>query len=451
MPASAQQSEAGQAEKSQRVKRWTIAVGVVLAVAVFLGLVSGLLPGIPDPQQKALTVFYRPNAGKEGLSLYLQPPMSMLQVEGRSQALAMQFTNYQSTPVQLLDVHVEPSNCFTLRFNRPGPLTVMPNQSVVLLPRLAARAGVEEDSTRCHQQSLNFVYSWDGAESRVNTNSVSTSPVTLIARWKEFAERLLHALDAIVISVSLPLFLGLLNYLYQRSADRRAQQETALARNLQVWKEILPSIIKLVTQHYVPISRKMDIVTEEIVKLESHDPAQGGSTLNVLAALLLLRRAVWELYQQNGGWYLRSKRAEQLCTNLADRLWDECDSYCRTVEFRNLAEGFTREDTFFTIRDHLSSPTVTPERRQLRNDFEYALRDPRKLDRIKRLLSLSTRVLDFECDRPLYPEWYEEAPRFNTHQFSVLGLGIRDEERVQQIAAEYMAGIRPECKYEAPA
>lgn len=434
---------------------------ILAAVFVLWELSTRHIVGMPETVQKNVTVSYPPHSDAEGVSIFLQPPMATLQFENESQVLGVQFINHTAKPVDFDRLKPYPADCFDLQTDESFPVTLQPKGSRVLLYKLL----FQTKQPNCLKgQPLTLSYQWAPQVTRtrpIKTKkhsrrrrsivpappppphqvTVSTSPILISTPARNGWERFYHAGGAILV----PLLLGVLTFLFQEGQRQRDERAKEQDFKLEVWKQILPDIVKLTTKHYSPISRRMTGLRNEIKK----DSASEAT----LIAALLLRRQVKALADINGGFYFRSSVGEQMCSRLSDVFWENWYEAYGRDQFHTVAEYVKLTDNIATARLSLVSRAASRNFRILLTDFKakMATEDGKKgMDDSRIILCLMTRVLDFECNRPLYPEWYEEAPEFIAKNFSFDGLSgavtpLLTKKKLPGYLKLYLESIPPEC------
>ena len=435
------------------LKVWLpITIFLLGTVFVLLRLASGRIPGVPDAPLKNVTVYYLPGAEKSPLALFLEPPTSILQVNGPHQLLALQFTNNTKSTITLEPVEVQPDACFQLHETGTPLKGLAAGQTHVAFYDLSAKTSSAPDSTAaCDGQyplTIHYAFSTPVPASKGhpattlrNERSVSTSSILITSHHKLSAEKFFRIAGALAI----PLLLAVATFLIQQFQDQKAQQQKEQELKLEVWKIIFPMIDGYMRKYYVPISRQMEAVRRETCK-----PASTVNTMNLVASLLVLRADVNLLAKEVGGLYFRSKTAEIVGSELMNKFWSEC--YAIAVDedlFSHAVDAVAPTDNVSEAKGKLVAlGTLEPATQAFLTRLQTDLGKPTNLTKLDRYLVLIIQVLDFENNLLWYPEWYKTPPRIAIKGFSPTNLGLTatDEQELQATIKEYGKEVPRECR-----
>jgi hypothetical protein len=447
--------------------KWALGILVFLACFLFLlwVLAKGQFPGLRQDREKNVTVFYPPRPEGGGVTLFLGPPVATLQTQGDSEPLLLEFTNHLPVVAHVESLRISPSDCFILdpvkEPSSPAALpeaTLRPGETVVSPYRLRFK----QDPKSCSgQRSLMLAFHWMGEQSQVATNekkangrnishtastlaprsgeyALSTSPIELVTLSQRAMERMVHVIGLLAGAILIPLALGLLTWAYQVRQSKQDKRQNEEALRLDAWKAIFPDMLKNIQRHYIPISRRMDLVIEQI-ELHEKDPSKNLRML--YEKVLILRAQVRHLGATRGGFYFRSKPGEELCGDLLDVFWPLCRRQADASLYSDLvAKLFPRG---VAIGESISLPPGSSDETDFNTlvaHFEADIAvEPMGLNRMRRLLSLLRMILNFECDSPLYPEWYDDAPEFEVDDFNFKDLPLgEDGDKIQERAGRYI-------------
>jgi hypothetical protein len=440
--------------------------GALLLVAM-LALAVDWIPGSPHVREKNVTVYYPPHADTLGVSLSVQPPLAS-QEQGTSQLVPLEFTSHADRPLRLRDLELEPRDCFALKL-RPSPdyedptesymgITLEPGQTIVVLYDLVTPP--EEKAACFGQYALVFRYRWqvDPAPAPANSRRpaereptqqavVTTSPIEVVTPTTRPGERFFHIVGLVAAAILLPVLLWFLNSVYQRA---QAKQD--------IWKAIFPGLLVLTQQHYLPILRRMYAL---VPVLALHNPPAGAAAGDadcglLMEKLVLLRAQMQRLQRSFGGYHFRSKPGETMYGELEDTFWLELlfdpNSEDYAALLRLLEAGFAAEQPLgdaLHLKDGGAWKTARDRARLLHSLQTGVAQDLEKMQALGKVLGMLIAVLEFECDRPLYPEWYPEPPTFPYEDFASDGRwllqykGLKPEQvsRIKAAMDDYLKTI----------
>jgi hypothetical protein len=73
------------------------------------------------------------------------------------------------------------------------------------------------------------------------------------------------------------------------------------------------------------------------------------------------------------------------------------------------------------------------------------------MNRILRILTALRQILTFECDRPLYPEWYADAPAFMLTSLDLKGIDLGEQkEAILMNLRKYIPSLPKESRIGEP-
>ncbi len=428
-----------------RVKRFIdSALPILLLFCLFLLVLSyanNWLKGFSDAPQKNVTLQQTAATTGDELSLTLQPPMATEQIQGRGQSLALEFFNRSKQSIDLRPLEIEPHACFHLDDVLPAGASLQPHETKVAYVSLSFPESKPAEAC-LGQHPLSLAYSWTvyekGGRPRSVKRLVLTSPVTISTEYLHRKERFVR----IGKLVLMPVLLAGVTVLFQRQQSQRDREQSRQALTNEVWKVIYPTFFGMVKAHYMPISRSMVTARENMGAPRDSKVA--------LLSLLLLRRRIMYLLDQDGGYYFQSKRAEDLASILNNHLV----VYWETLtlgRFDRLARIFGPADTQSEAEQkmRLHCQTQIDElATKVEKDHAEAFEVTGKL------LDAFSAVLDFESDRPLHPKWYTEPPYVETDpkNFDIkevattLKLAEKDKQRLVAAFKAYRKTIPRRCR-----
>lgn len=302
--------------------------------------------------------------------------------------------------------------------------------------------------------------------------SISTSPIELVTPVTRAWERIFHVVGLILAAVLLPVFIALLNASYQdsqqkresrhRRADKARELRQQVAQQKQdIWKAIFPGMLILTQQHYLPLLRRMDFLTGAIKPLlqatRAH-PATQSQVLLFLDRVILFRAQTRALQKTFGGYHFRSKPGEELYGTLEDIFWFSLLFDQNSPEYAALATLI--ENAFpnaATVKDAFVPPVAgtspATEYSTVAAAMALLSADGHKVKAVSAALTMLQQVLAFECDRPLYPEWYSDPPLFPYAEFAQHARDLlaapslhSQAAAFQELVTSYLTSIPKECR-----
>jgi hypothetical protein len=441
--------------------KWLMASAVILLLLLF-ALATDLIPGAPHARERNVTLYSAPHSDALPVSLFLQPPLAT-QVQGESQPISIQFTNHEALSAHVRSPVLE-SRCFQLnapeslaRSSPPLEFPLPPGATQVFTYQLKALSG---DPECAGQHPLVISYKWwiEPATAQPATNPsaptwhdaiVTSSPVEIVSAHTRSWERFFHLIAVVVAAVLLPVLLWFLNSFYQNAQARQ-----------DIWKAIFPGILILTQQHYLPILRRMFFLDAAIVP--QGDPPSSVDCSLLLERVVLLRAQTQRLTRTFGGYHFRSKPGEELFGTLEQIFWFHQLFQVNSKPFEAISlivetafpDGATLGDSL-----QLTGPSAWkagPHRAILLAHLKSTVvADTDKLNHLHLILAMLQTLLAFECDRPLYPEWYSQPPMFPYDEFKQQGeqliahkkaIPANKLESVRDQLNLYLKGIPKVCR-----
>jgi hypothetical protein len=444
-------------ETGEGIKRSWILSGWVVT-AIVLGLTIALALGTPPTPLKTVSVVYAPGADKAPLSVFVQPPLAVMEIDGKGQPVAIQFSNHTEATEAVSAVEALPLNCFQLTPQGGAVTLLAAHQTRVGLYDLRVVSGDCEG-----QRELTIHYPAAAASTAAAGEEmfVSTGPILITTSRQVAVERFVHAVSALAVPIVLAL-VALLIDRYQKRKEKvlkdqeaqrnREQQQLdlkvdeerrTLERKLDVWKLIFPIIDGYIRKHYVLISRQMDLLLSELDR----------SPLNVryvMAEVMVLRAAFDRMGDEVGGFSFPHGSAEGICSLLGNRLmeaWEDAAGdrrgfavSARAVKPTDLASEADEKMKEMAKKDS--------SLKKFHGDFAMKIAALKNMEELKGLLLLTIQFLDFENNALWYPWWYTIPPTlpFSTISFENLGLGVGDKARLVELLAALHDEVPKECR-----
>lgn len=408
--------------KDKLTKR-IVAFCCALLILLLVLLASGFLPGYSYDSGTNVHVFYPTGAEANGVSLFVAPPLSTLELAQAAEPLSLQFTNHTAAPATVTMVSVSPAECFTLSAT-PGGLKLNPGQSTMVQYQLYFQGTAKETCAGLHILTLKL--DW---KDTANTGqyTVSTGPIRLVSRWERFLERFFRLLGLVGAAAIIPIVLALITVFYQATQARRDEEGKERELRLDVWKAIFPILLKSIRTYYLPISRQMDLLSEEIGRFQKAPTLPNA--YRVFENIVLLRGTIRYLALNEGGFFFRSKPGEELFGDLLEVFRTICIPAAEMPQFSKLIEELFPEETAPPEDVIFPTPDSKTEFDAMSNNlFVRASGDPTLMNRILRILTALRQILTFECDRPLYPEWYADAPAFMLTSLDLKGIDLGEQK-----------------------
>lgn len=276
----------------------------------------------------------------------------------------------------------------------------------------------------------------------MHQQTVSTSPINLTTRRIHNWERFFHAGGVILV----PALLAFITLLFQTGQRRRDDEQKDQERRLEAWKAILETIVTSIKEHYVPLSRKMATVLGRI---------ESGNLEETTRAMLVMRRQMELLVEKNGGFYFRIKPAETLCRELSNLLWANwygaagMDTILPLVAVLDLSDNLPAAHAKLTAQKQQEYTDLVRKIGAQMDPAVASLGDQVFIAKTAMLLTRMISILDFESDRVLYPEWYEDAPKIETELFTreafdASPLTAQEKADLETAAQDYLATISSE-------
>ena len=464
------------------------------------------IPGIPPEPATPAKVAYSVAPGNKDISILVQTPPDHL-VEGKAVPVAILITN--STPHDL-DVSIGwHAPGYMLSFNpvlnedrdasnkfRNFFVPVPASTTVLVDLRVAAATG-------SGSYPITLVF-WNGPNSSYKSVAY-VAPIRFTSIWQLRTFRLFFLISALIRALAIPVMLAWLAYWFQQKAKEREDKAKELQESRDAWAKKaqaahdlgssialnrIPEYSKFVREDYLPISRRGDTIEVEMPPalrdsqqwkeigskmghLTADSPMQGvppNEIWRLLCAILLYRARLQKFLLANGGIYFRSNQAERLFADLVNEFFGQLYLRLNKETFSEVVALLDPDDNFPSVlircsttgkfaKDPTEAEDPAENLQRLRALFsalkEWILQDPADFRGYTRLVQLSSRILDFECDRPFYQtsfdeddeptSWYFDAPQlgFESEHYEIpplLRAGLDPEIR------EYIKNVPPKCK-----
>jgi hypothetical protein len=285
---------------------------------------------------------------------------------------------------------------------------------------------------------------------------VATSAISVTSRHAESMRRGLMMLTAIAKDFTWPVLLAILGYFAQNLLARRSERQ-------QVFNTMLPTLTKLILEHYVHMARRMQTVDLEAKLIQG--PAVSAAVNHPLrrtfGAILLMRRRVQHLFNSNGGIFFRSAVGEELFDTCLSGFYkrfqlatgdpDECEALALSLRPQAMPHQAYRR---------IFSPGLSARVNPLYNQFatwplDAAGNKVAEFDSYLILLALAEAVLTFECNRIYYQtqsngeasseNWYFDIPAFYFDK-DIAGIPAGGAGRIWTLYRNYLNNMPTKCK-----
>ena len=288
------------------------------------------------------------------------------------------------------------------------------------------------------------------------TGQITLSPIEVTSQSEKKWRRFVQMLSAAAKDFTWPVFLAILGYLAQNLLARRSERQ-------QIFNTMLPTLTKLILEHYVHMARRMQTVDLEAQLIQG--PAVSAGVNHPLhrtfGAILLMRRRVQHLFNSNGGIFFRSAVGEELFDTCLSGFYkrfqlatgdpDECEALALSLRPQAMPHQAYRR--IFSLG---LSARVDP----LYNRFEAWAVDAAgnkvaEFDSYLIQLALAEAVLTFECNRIYYQtqsdgevsreNWYFDTPAFYFDK-DIKGIPTGGAGRIWTLYRNYLNNMPTECR-----
>jgi hypothetical protein len=491
-------------------KNWLkLLASSLLALLSCLILISfDVLPGIAPEKAEQGKVTYSAPPVESGLRVALEPiPARLLKDDAE---ISIVFTNQGVSSIKLTNFAT--TGCLTLLNQSPigsAIPTIFPRHSVQVTGHVHSLCGPEPSE-------LVMLFSWDegGSASHYDGFAV-TSPITVVGSLRQGALRALKLASAFIHDFSIPVILLVLgvffNYKQSERAEKLARRETkrakvlaqreteranefareqdAQAQRQAILQTMLPAYSKLVQEHYLPVTRRIDTVLAESARFFASNAALTDQSSQedrarvladeerLLCSVLLMRRRMLLWLLRRGGIYFVAVSGELLYKELSNGFLLICHERMGQDDFDSAVELLDAEDT---VNQALNKFRTTDARTRLTERFSAWVEGGTTADATDKfgtcvnLLRMMNELFKFECNRPFYQRdtsdepsgtggrhdatasrattnWYVDAPKLKFEaEMYVIPNQIR-ENIFRELKAYLEKGIpTKECRGESP-
>ncbi len=288
------------------------------------------------------------------------------------------------------------------------------------------------------------------------TGQITLSSIEVTSQDEKEWRRFVQMLSAAAKDFTWPVFLAILGYLAQNLLARRSERQ-------QIFNTMLPTLTKLILEHYVHMARRMQTVDLEakLIKGPSVSAAVNHPLRRTFGAILLMRRRVQHLFNSNGGIFFRSAVGEELFDTCLSGFYkrfqlttgdpDECEALALSLRPQAMPHQAYKR---------IFSPGWSARVDPLYNRFEAWAVDAAgnkvaKFDSYLIQLALAEAVLTFECNRIYYQtqsngeasseNWYFDTPAFYFDK-DIKGIPAEGAERIWTLYRNYLNNMPTECK-----
>ena len=501
---------------SQSRTLWIAAV--LCAVGMVVLSLSGLqIPGLPSDSSNPSKISYSFSSQAKELSVSVHPPQDHL---ASGESIPMGILIADSTP-KAIPVHVSWSApCFQLTPAQPVDFVVPSANPYLLTLHVTPICDAGPESITLYITSKNDAPAFLGI---VSIAPIQLTARWEHSVYRFFF--LFSALLRTLAIPSVLAWLAFWFQRRSADRDERLKEEQeARDRRESVLTTRIPEYSKIVQEHYLPISRRGDTIESEMpailrpvavvvrgsiedIELKAHVAAAFGSLSSntpnelwrVLCAIMLYRARLLKLFSSKGGIYFRSNQAERLFAELlntffagvykrllkedfnesvavldADERLSGALHRCLTGRAKDAAVIGTDADGATVMGRTLASGSAqrAAARAEAKENLErfarvferfraWVLEDPAEFRQYTRLIQLSSRILDFECDRPFYqtgpyspsspvePEqsgWYFDPPLLD-FQREMYAFPPALQAELDPEISYYIEHVPPKCKW----
>jgi len=433
-----------------------------LAVSALVGWLAWhedlQIPGIAEGTSAPAKVTYLVSATGADFSVEVHTPPDHL-VEGKAGAASILIANSTGRDLNIPVSWYAPG--FEFKFHPDlKPRNDAKNQAICCFLPVPAFQTVTLEllatpvaSEGSHPITLIF---WNDAGAKAPTKSVAyIAPIRFTSLWQVHLYRLFFLISAFIRALAVPVVLAGVAYWFnerskereteaknrqdQRDKDAKIEQDARDRRN-SILTTRIPEYSKIVQEHYLPIARRGDTLESEMLpglKDPKQWPLIGGEIghlmpnrpepnespndlWRLLCAILLYRARLLKLFLAGGGIYFRSNQAERLFADLINQFFGRLYHKLGKERFSEAVALLDPDDLFSraliqcsTTGEFAKDPDKPSRQIEIERNLErfralfvalkdWIVDDPADFRAYTRLVQLSSRILDFECDRPFY-------------------------------------------------
>jgi len=342
---------------------------------------------------------------------------------------------------------------WTLLKSKGKSSTRRPSGSRILSTSTGEKSGVTFDLS-IHLPRPSAGPSRNTLPARSYSGSITLSPIELSTESERAWRRFWALVDAIAKDFTWPVLLALLAYGAQLGLARRGERQ-------QVFNAMLPTLTKLIFDHYVPMARRMQTVNTEADKIPPVAPAQNLPLHRTFCAILLMRRRVQHLFNSNGGIFFRSAIGEDLFAICLSGFYSKIQKETGSAEnFEALALALSPKDPLLRAQKRIISPRWAALSAPLYQAFaNWALDSSGALSAEFKSclveLFLAESVLSFECNRIYYQTnarsegylqgWYFDPPSFYFNK-DLNQITHCDTQEMRKLYLQYLNGLPTACR-----
>ncbi len=470
----------------RRIAVFLLVVAAIWACVAALRIYGrGGIAGVPVETVAPIAIKQTPASADSHLQIAVAPPVDRLG-PGQSAPLHLLLENDGGIQGRFTPSAVAAGGCIQLDIAKmQSSLKITPDgkgaPGIELGPHATATLDIPVDTTCAgvhlpHSEMMQLAYTWSttvvtrargcscklqpraGKSQRGFTGLISTSPLTVTSPAAEGNRRALHLALLLAQDFTWPVLLALLAALSQGVLARRAERQ-------QIFTTLLPVYTELVQAHYLPITRRMEIVQAEAKKI--HPPRHGQNPdialQRTFCAILLMRSRALHLLTAKGGVFFRSSIAEELfaaCFSGFYLGFQRAAGDAGTVEAcaAALDPDFTLSQCIGFVFSFAQAAVTAPLFAGFSARWVNVGNRTPRFNRYLTVLDLAKQVMSFECDRIFYEgsrrgargdsTWYFDPPQFEfSAQIGAFPRAYRT--RVARLLTAYLNGIPGECKKEA--
>jgi hypothetical protein len=246
-------------------------------------------------------------------------------------------------------------------------------------------------------------FSWSVGD-EMRHKIVSLGPVSVEGDAEPRLYTVTRAALGYLKDLALPLVLVLFGELYRKRSQAEAEQQHERELDRASWNLMLPKIHENNERYNLPFGNAAALAAAKFPTADPADPESfDETTLNVL----LFRKHARTLYERIGGYYFRTREAEELVTKAE---WAFVEALKKHVPAVVISEAMSKTGRFALLhvfkQTTLSEPTVHAVRQAL---ITWKSTDPEGASAAFTALKILATVLFYDINL-IYRFWYEEPP-----------------------------------------
>ncbi len=455
---------------------WLALLAIFLVcVAIFVRqYAAGNIPGLAPASVAPVTVTQSALPAQSHLRIAVAPPLDsrypgesgplvlLIENDGDADGVFAASAAAEDGCIHLQTAAAEPKSAVSIAKDGAVSLRVAAHRT------LSLRIPVDTACPNVHlplSEPAELTYTWSipaAKPAAAFAGLIATSPLTVTSARAEFDRRGAAIVDLLAKDFTWPVLLAVLGFLAQFKLAQRADRQ-------QVFQALLPSYTELVQSHYLPITRRMQIVAIEAKNIQTGTAAEIELALKrTFCSVLMMRGRMLLLLRQKGGVLFRTAVGEELFARCIDVFYRERfqpgtgnPGQCETLA-ASLDSEFTVQQAVEFLFDWQRKYITQP----LFAGFSLAAADAAtgaknaEFEGALELLDLAGQVMSFECDRIYYQtnpygnageaKWYFDPPQFEYQGdlSKVTPDALRNE--IRALYRTYLDGMPRKCRKNVP-